>query len=187
VLEEDQYRTADAMMSLLGLLEGCYAPEERGLVDTLGHSLQAATRAERAGAGADLVAAALCHDVGKVFSLRLHDQIAASLVSGYLPPDLVRVVRHHAQVTAIVWDRAHVGLAARYHRAPWYPEAVRFVSEWDVPAFDPDYPTEPLCHFEPLLRDVFARQRWPDPRRLPARLEPLRGAIDAARRLVGRG
>ena len=34
--------------------------------------------------------------------------------------------------------------------------AERFADEWDQIAFDPDYDTLPLEHFEPLVREVFA-------------------------------
>jgi predicted HD phosphohydrolase len=34
--------------------------------------------------------------------------------------------------------------------------AERFADEWDQTAFDPDYDSEPLEHFEPLVREVFA-------------------------------
>jgi hypothetical protein len=38
--------------------------------------------------------------------------------------------------------------------------AERFADEWDQTSFDPDYPTEPLEHFEALVRRTFARPRF---------------------------
>jgi predicted HD phosphohydrolase len=35
---------------------------------------------------------------------------------------------------------------------------VDFCERYDQAAFDPDYPTPPLEHFEPALRRVFARK-----------------------------
>ena len=35
--------------------------------------------------------------------------------------------------------------------------AERFADEWDQNAFDPDYDTLPLEHFEPMVREVFSR------------------------------
>jgi predicted HD phosphohydrolase len=175
------------MLALLGLLAGSFGPEDRGRVDTLTHSLQAATRAERSGADGPLVVAALCHDAGKVFSVPRHAQVSACLLSGYVPPDVVRAVDHHVDLTARAFEPQHAALRRRYRHARWYPIALRLVDEWDVASFDPDFVPEPLSHFEPLLRDVLAEPRWPDVRRLPAQLEPLRGAADAVRRIVGRG
>ncbi len=39
--------------------------------------------------------------------------------------------------------------------------AERFADEWDQTSFDPDYPTKPLEHFEPMVREVFARAKTP--------------------------
>ena len=37
--------------------------------------------------------------------------------------------------------------------------AEQFADEWDQVAFDPDGPYEPLEHFEPMVREVFAAPR----------------------------
>jgi predicted HD phosphohydrolase len=39
---------------------------------------------------------------------------------------------------------------------PWYALAEQFADEWDQNSFDPDYPTKPLSHFEPMVREVFS-------------------------------
>jgi predicted HD phosphohydrolase len=55
--------------------------------------------------------------------------------------------------------------AREKHRANFDAEvfelAERFADEWDQTSFDPDYPTQPLEHFEPLVREVFARAKLP--------------------------
>jgi predicted HD phosphohydrolase len=40
---------------------------------------------------------------------------------------------------------------------------VRFCERWDQASFDPEYDSDPLESFEPLLREVFARPAfaWP--------------------------
>ena len=40
---------------------------------------------------------------------------------------------------------------------PAYELAAQFADEWDQTAFDPDYDTLPLEHFEPMVREVFGR------------------------------
>jgi hypothetical protein len=40
---------------------------------------------------------------------------------------------------------------------------VHFCAAWDQCSFDPDYPTEELTTFEPLVRRIFARDPH-DPR-----------------------
>ena len=47
----------------------------------------------------------------------------------------------------------------KYEGAPWFALAAQFADEWDQVAFDPDYDTLPLEHFEPLVRDKMARGR----------------------------
>jgi predicted HD phosphohydrolase len=43
----------------------------------------------------------------------------------------------------------------RYRGEPWYELAEQFADRWDQNSFDPDYPTEPLSHFEPKVRAIF--------------------------------
>ena len=47
----------------------------------------------------------------------------------------------------------------KYEGAEWYSLAEQFADEWDQVAFDPDGPYEPLEHFEPMVREVFAAPR----------------------------
>ena len=42
----------------------------------------------------------------------------------------------------------------QYDGAPWFALAAQFADEWDQIAFDPDYDTLPLEHFEPLVRSA---------------------------------
>ena len=44
-----------------------------------------------------------------------------------------------------------------YREHPWFDQCAMFCERWDQASFDPDYPTEPLEHFEPLVREVFGR------------------------------
>jgi len=183
----DEYPAAEATLGLMRLLADHFGPDGRGAVDTLTHSLQVATRAERAGADCTLVVAALCHDMGQLFSLDQHDRVVAAMLRGYLPPDVHQMLRHHVHFTARHWDADNAHARRRYRRAGWYALAVRFVDEWDVPSFDPHYPTEPLEHFEPAVREVFAAHRWPQAGPPPAPLARLRPLIEWGRRCVGRG
>ena len=64
-------RLLDAMVDLDKSLSGYK-------VSRLGHSLQAATRASRAGADKDWVVAALLHDIGDIYAPYNHDEYAAT-------------------------------------------------------------------------------------------------------------
>ena len=43
----------------------------------------------------------------------------------------------------------------QYVGQPWFALAEQFADDWDQTSFDPDYPTKPLSHFEPMVREVF--------------------------------
>ena len=45
----------------------------------------------------------------------------------------------------------------RWRGHKWFDNCERFCGAWDQMAFDPDYPTKPLSHFEPMLCEVFSR------------------------------
>jgi predicted HD phosphohydrolase len=55
----------------------------------------------------------------------------------------------------------HVGIdpdaREAYRDHPWFDSCERFCERWDQAAFDPDYESESLEHFEPMVREVFAR------------------------------
>ena len=49
-------------------------------------------------------------------------------------------------------------ISDRYKGHPSYELARCFSSDWDQMAFDPDYDTPPLEHYEPLVRKIFSRK-----------------------------
>ena len=131
-------------------------------VDQLTHSLQTATRAERDGADEEVVFASLMHDVGKAVSVPNHPEIAAAIIRSYVRSDLYHMIRTHQDFQGRHYYEflgQDPNARDQYRGAPWYGLAERFADEWDQTSFDPDYPTKPLSHFEPLVRKVFATPR----------------------------
>jgi len=119
-------------------------------VTRLQHCLQTATRA----------VAALLHDIGDELATFNHAQLAASILRPYVRPEVTWVVEMHGlfqmQYYAQHYDMDATGhLAYRDH--PWFDACQRFCERWDQAAFDPACPTQPLGHFEPMLREVFGR------------------------------
>ncbi len=151
-----QVRVADRV---LGLLESLAEVVDGFAVDQLTHSLQTATRAERAGADDELVVASLCHDIGKAVSVPNHPRISAEILRPYVRPDVTAAILHHQDFQGRHYYRhfdMDPNLRDQYRGEAWYPLAEQFADEWDQTSFDPDYPTEPLAHFEPRVRTVFA-------------------------------
>jgi predicted HD phosphohydrolase len=138
-------------------------------VSRLEHSLQVATRAEAAGADEELVLGALVHDIGDDLAPYNHAEVAAGILRPYVRPEVTWIVEQHGLFQTYYYvhhlggDR-HMRDRLRDHR--WYAACVAFC-EWDQASFDPDYPTKPLSHFEPLLRRIFSREAH-DPRYVAA-------------------
>lgn len=159
---EHRDRVADRVLDMLRSLE---AITDGFAVDQLEHSVQTATRAERAGADPEVVVAALCHDIGKAVSVPNHPEIAAAILKPYVRPEVHEMIRVHQDFQGRHYY-AHFGGdpdAREQHRAALDPEvfalAERFADDWDQVAFDPDYDTLPLEHFEPLVREMTAQAR----------------------------
>ena len=151
----NQTRVAERVLELLRSLA---AITDGFATDQLTHSLQTATRAQRDGADDQIVVAALCHDIGKAISVPNHPAIAAEMLRPYVRQEVYDMVRTHQDFQGRHYYHhfggdpdardAHAG-------ADYYDLTARFADDWDQVAFDPDYDTLPLEHFEPLVRDVF--------------------------------
>jgi predicted HD phosphohydrolase len=129
--------------------------------DQLTHCLQTATLAERAGADDEVVIAALCHDLGKVVSVPNHGPIAAEILKPYVRKEVYQMIRVHQDFQGRHYYH-HFGAdpdAREKHRetlsADEFALAARFADEWDQIAFDPNYDTLPLEHFEDRVRAIF--------------------------------
>jgi predicted HD phosphohydrolase len=153
---EHQPRVADSILNMLSSLEDI---TDGFAVNQLVHSLQTATRAEEAGASTEVVVASLCHDIGKAISVMNHPRIAAEILRPYVSDDTFHMILAHQDFQGRHYyeylgqdpnarDR-HVG-------QPWFALAEQFADDWDQISFDPAYPTKPLSHFEPMVREVFA-------------------------------
>ena len=131
-------------------------------VDQLEHSLQTATRAERAGASEEMVVAALCHDIGKAISDANHGAISAEILKPYVAHETYEIVRTHQDfqgryIYALMGKDPEA--RRRYADRPWYKLACQFSDAWDQTAFDPGYRSQPLEHFEPMIDRIFALAR----------------------------
>jgi predicted HD phosphohydrolase len=154
---EHQDRVAERALAMLRSLAEI---TDGFAVDQLTHSLQTATRAERAGADEEVVFASLLHDVGKAVSVPNHPEIAAAILRPYVRSDVYNMIRAHQDFQGRHYY-AHFGgdpnAREQYRGEPWFGLAEQFADDWDQIAFDPDYDTLPLEHFEPLVRKLFSQ------------------------------
>ena len=145
---------------VLNLLRSLRAITDGFATDQLTHCLQTATRAERAGADREVVVASLCHDIGKAVSVPNHPAIAAEILKPYVREEVYWMIRAHQDFQGRHYYHHFGGdpnARDQYREQPWFDLAARFADEWDQISFDPDYDTEALEHFEPLVNEVFAR------------------------------
>lgn len=128
-------------------------------VSRLTHSLQTATRAEAAGADDELVVGALLHDIGDDLAPYNHAAFAAAILRPYVRDEVTWVIAQHGLFQTYYYAH-HLGgdrhRRDKFEDHPWYSACVRFC-EWDQASFDPDYPTQSLEHFEPLVRRMFLK------------------------------
>jgi predicted HD phosphohydrolase len=153
---EHQDRVADRVLGMLASLADI---TDGFAVDQLTHCLQTATLAERAGADEQMVVASLCHDIGKAVSVPNHPKIAAEILKPYVREEVYEVIRAHQDFQGKHYYQHFGGdpdAREQYRGKPWFALAEQFADDWDQVAFDPDYDTLPLEHFEERVRKVFA-------------------------------
>ena len=123
-------------------------------VDRLTHCLQTAARAEKAGRDDEYVLCALIHDIGDTLGPYNHADVGAAILKPFVRPELHWMVEKHAIFQGYYFFH-HLGLDRdmreqfRDHEA--FDLTAEFCQEFDQVAFDPDYPTPPLEHYQPLI------------------------------------
>jgi predicted HD phosphohydrolase len=124
-------------------------------VDRLEHSLQTATRAERDGRDEEYVLCALIHDIGDTLSPFNHPAIGAAILKPFVSDANHWMVEHHGIFQGYYFWH-HIGLdrdtRERFRGTEWFEYTEEFCAKYDQTAFDPEYRSEPLQHFEPLVR-----------------------------------
>ena len=128
-------------------------------VDRLEHSLQTATRAEADGRDEEYVLCALLHDIGDNLAPYNHPDIAAGIVKPFVSEANHWMVAHHGIFQGYYfWHHIGGDRNAReaYRDSPYFEYTEEFCAKYDQTAFDPDYTSAPLEHFEPLVRARFS-------------------------------
>jgi predicted HD phosphohydrolase len=128
-------------------------------VDRLTHSLQTATRAQRAGEDEEYVVCALVHDIGDTLGSFNHADIATAILKPFVCDENQWMVKQHAIFQGYYYFH-HVGMdrdmREQFRGHPCFDRTAKFCEQYDAPAFDPRAETLPLAAFEPLVRRVFA-------------------------------
>jgi predicted HD phosphohydrolase len=129
-------------------------------ISRLAHVLQGATRAYRDDADDDWIIAALLHDFGDTLAPFTHGQVAAEIIRPFVNDEVAWVVRNHGAFQMHYnksLSSAKRKSRERYSDHPYYQSAIDFCENWDQCSFDPEYDTDKLEFFVPVIRRVFAR------------------------------
>ena len=130
-------------------------------ISRLEHGLQAATRAHREGADIDWVVGTLLHDIGDGLAPQNHDRFAAEILRPFMREEVVWTVEHHGAFQMYYYAH-HYGWnqheREKYKDSIYYQSCADFCERWDQSSFDPDYKSEKLDFFLPMVAQVFARR-----------------------------
>jgi predicted HD phosphohydrolase len=132
-------------------------------VSRLEHSLQTATRAERDGRDEEYVLCALIHDIGDTLAPYNHPAIAAALLKPFVSEANHWMVEQHGIFQGYYfWHYLGADRNARdaFRDSPYYDYTEEFCAKYDQVAFDPDYRSAPLAHFEPLIRQYLVPKEF---------------------------
>jgi predicted HD phosphohydrolase len=135
-------------------------------VSRLQHCLQTATRAAADGADDELLVAALMHDIGDELAPYNHAEVAAGIIRPYVRPEVSWIVEQHGLFQTYYYAH-HLGgnrnARERLREHEWFGACASFCERWDQASFDPNYPTQPLEAFVPVVHRIFSRKPH-DPR-----------------------
>ena len=160
---EKPYHTMTADRVLDELLRQGEVSLEGYKITRLDHALQSGTRALEDQADIDWVVGALLHDIGDGLAPQNHDRMSAEVIRPFVRWEVSWVVEHHGIFQMLYfghhygWDR---NARDRYRDHPCFDLCAAFCERWDQSSFDPEYPSQPLSAFEPLVREVFARKAY---------------------------
>ncbi len=162
---EAEYREglAERLLNAMRQLEHSFSGYKTSRLE---HCLQGATRAHRAGESEEMIIAVLLHDIGDGLAPYSHSEMAAAILRPFVGEKIYWIVKHHG-LFQMYYYAHHCGggrnVREQFKRHQWYQDAVDFCHNYDQNCFDPDYDSEPLEFFEPMLRKLVASPKLDDP------------------------
>jgi len=129
-------------------------------IDRLQHSLQTATRAHRDGRDEQYVVMALLHDMGDTLGSYNHPEVAAAIIKPFVTEEIHWICQNHGAFQGYYYFHflgMDQNVREKFRGSPYYDACVEFCEKYDQAAFDPDYDSESLEFFEPMVRRVMAK------------------------------
>ena len=147
----------DRVLAHLKLLDGDFGGFP---ICRLEHSLQTATRAHRDGRDEAYVVMALLHDIGDTLGTFNHPEVAASIIKPFVSEEVHWICQNHGHFQGYYYFH-YLGMDKnsrdQFRGSPHFDACAEFCEKYDQAAFDPDYQSESLAFFEPMVRRVMAR------------------------------
>ena len=135
------------------------------------HCLQTTTRVLEAGESEELIICSLFHDVVEKMAPFSHGAVIADILRPFISERNEWLLRYHP-VFQQYHFLEHPGIDRHAREAfrgsPHFDYTARYCEIYDQNSFDPDFPTLPLAHFEPIVETFFSRFDGIDSLRLPA-------------------
>jgi predicted HD phosphohydrolase len=129
------------------------------------HCLQSATRALRDGRDEEYVVVALLHDICEPLGPFNHGEVIAAILRPFISRDNWWMLAQHGLFQTYFYAR-HMGLDPnardKFKSDPAYERTAEFCAKYDEVSFDPDYRSEPLATFEPMVRGLLVKE-WVAP------------------------
>ena len=154
---EHASHNADRVLDHLRLLAGDFGGFP---VDRLEHSLQTATRAHRDGRDEQYVVMALLHDIGDTLGAYNHPDIAAAIIAPFVSEEIHWICKNHGIFQGYYYFHyvgADRNMRDGFRDHKYFDACAEFCEKYDQAAFDPEYDSEPLEFFEPMVRRVMSK------------------------------
>ena len=103
---------------------------------------------------------ALLHDIGDTLGTYNHPDVAAAIIKPFVTEEEHWICQHHDIFQGYYFfhfignDR---DLREQYRDSPHFDACAEFCEKYDQSAFDPNYESESLEFFEPMVRCVLAK------------------------------
>ena len=108
----------------------------------------------------------MIHDIGDDLAPFTHGEMVASVLKPFVREELCWMVQRHPvfqlRYFSYLSEKERNG-RDRWRDDPHFELTAEFCERYDQASFDPDYPTESIDVFEPMVRRVFAEPRYLPP------------------------
>ena len=103
---------------------------------------------------------ALLHDIGDTLGSYNHPEVAAAIIKPFVTEEIHWICQNHGAFQGYYYF-PHLGMdqnmREKFRDSPHFDACAEVCEKYDQSAFDPDYESEPLQFFEPMVRRVMEK------------------------------